>query len=129
MGDLSRHFNLAEFVDRRTGDHPLPSTELIQRLEQLRARGTGPIRIISGYRSISSNRAVGGATHSRHTFGDAADIPTGLCHVTAALDLGFTGVGVLGHWAIHLDVRPGPVTTWTYDGQLQISGDPPVCSC
>lgn len=33
-----------------------------------------PIRVNSGYRSQAVNRAVGGAPHSQHTRGEAADI-------------------------------------------------------
>lgn len=129
MGDLSPHFSLREFVDRRTGDHPLPSVDLVEHLEMLRARGTGPIVIVSGYRCLATNHAVGGAELSRHTFGDAVDIRPGICHVSAALDLGFTGVGVRGEWAIHLDVRPGPVATWTYPLTAQLAEGPPIVRC
>lgn len=45
------------------------------KLEALRhALGDRPINISSGFRSASCNSAVGGATNSRHMYGDAADL-------------------------------------------------------
>ena len=45
------------------------------KLEAMRhALGDRPINISSGFRSASCNSAVGGATNSRHMYGDAADL-------------------------------------------------------
>lgn len=60
-----------------------PSREVEARLEQLswglerlRADVGQPITVISGYRCLEHNAAVGGAPKSRHIEGDAADIKT-----------------------------------------------------
>ncbi|WP_329380538.1 D-Ala-D-Ala carboxypeptidase family metallohydrolase [Streptomyces sp. NBC_01716] len=45
------------------------------KLEALRAKAGGAIQISSGFRSNSCNAAVGGVNGSRHTYGDAADMP------------------------------------------------------
>ncbi|GLY32145.1 D-Ala-D-Ala carboxypeptidase family metallohydrolase [Kineosporia sp. NBRC 101731] len=46
-----------------------------QELEAYRkAKGSG-VPVVSGCRCVGHNRAVHGATHSRHMFGDAADFP------------------------------------------------------
>ena len=106
MGDLSPHFSRAEFRDRRSGQLVGPDAVLIERLERLRSLiGDRPIRIVSGYRSPASNRAVGGAPRSLHLSGRAADIPQGLARVADALEAGFTGIGHSGGWVVHVDVR------------------------
>lgn len=106
MGDLSPHFDSSEFRDRRTGALKLPPAELVWRLEALRTRIGRPLPILSGYRSPSTNRLVGGRRLSRHLRGDAVDIPSGLVTVDQAVDLGFRGVGYCGPWVVHLDTRP-----------------------
>src|SRR4051794_2701934 len=116
MGDLSPHFSSVEFRDHRTGALPqgFPTANLLEALERLRADcGGRPMRIVSGYRSAATNRAVGGAPNSQHLVGRAADIPPGYATVSQALGAGFAGVGFDARgWAIHVDVRPSdhPVT-------------------
>lgn len=112
---LSAHFTLDEFADPRTGEAKV-DPRLVQLLEVLRAElGHVPIRITSGYRSPDTNRAAGGASDSEHLTGRAADIdvagksPREVAAV--ARRVGFTGVGTYSAH-VHVDVRPGPVTTW-----------------
>lgn len=73
-----------------------------------------PLRIVSGYRTEATNRAVGGAENSRHLLGQAADIPSGYATPDQARAAGATGIGISGKWVTHVDVRPGPVVTWRY---------------
>lgn len=88
---------------------------LAQRLELLRRiRGNRPLTILSGYRTPAHNAAVGGAPHSQHLRGAAADLPEGYASVQEAIWAGFTGIGSRGPWAVHVDVRPGPRVRWTY---------------
>jgi zinc D-Ala-D-Ala carboxypeptidase len=76
------------------------------------ALGDRPIYISSGFRSYSCNSAVGGATNSRHLYGDAADL-TGspsLCTLAQrARYHGFNGIlgpGYPGHGDhTHVDGR------------------------
>lgn len=114
MGDLSPHFSRIEFQDRRTGELVGPPQELVECLEHLRRTcGGTPLRIVSGYRSRTTNTAVGGAANSRHMVGDAVDIPAGYATVTEAEHCGFRGIGITGQWATHLDLRPDPAR-WHY---------------
>lgn len=88
---------------------------LAHRLEDLRARHGGrPLPVISGYRSPAHNARVGGAPHSLHLRAAAADIPYGYATVEEAIMSGFTGIGSKGPWAVHVDVRPGPLARWRY---------------
>lgn len=114
MGDLSPHFSKWEFRDRRTGEVKV-DPRLVAHLEVLRCwAGSKPLRIVSGYRSPATNAAVGGAKNSEHLYGRAVDIPRGYATVQQARDAGFTGIGRVGTWATHVDVRPGPRREWAY---------------
>ena len=75
---LSEHFNSYEF---RCGlGRPCACTtiliddKLVEFLEQIRQHFGQPITITSAYRCESYNRSIGGATGSRHSKGQAADI-------------------------------------------------------
>lgn len=106
MGDLSLHFSRHEF-DCHDGSRSDPSPVLIAALERVRALAGGrPLRIVSGYRSPTWNRKVGGATRSQHLYNRAADLERGKVTVDQAIAAGFTGIGYKGSWAVHVDVRP-----------------------
>lgn len=115
MGDLTAHFSRAEFAcpDYREGT---VSPQLLGILESLRhVCGDRPLRIVSGFRCVPHNRAVGGADDSRHVHGDAADIPQGYATEAQARQAGAVGVGVFQGWAVHVDWRPGGPARWEYD--------------
>lgn len=89
------------------------------KLQALRhALGDQSIRVTSGFRSVSCNAAVGGATNSRHMYGHAADLgqtPHSLCTLAkAARNHGFNtilGPGYVGHNDhVHLDHKSS--RTW-----------------
>ncbi|GGS23046.1 MULTISPECIES: D-Ala-D-Ala carboxypeptidase family metallohydrolase [Actinokineospora] len=68
------------------------------------ALGDEPIRVTSGFRSYACNSAVGGASNSRHLYGDAVDLGSGphsLCTLAKrARYHGFNGIlgpGYPGH--------------------------------
>lgn len=68
------------------------------------ALGDAPIRVTSGFRSYACNSAVGGASNSRHLYGDAVDLGAGshsLCTMARqARYHGFNGIlgpGYPGH--------------------------------
>ena len=120
MGDLSAHFNRSEFRCQGHGqvghvDHgTIVAPHLVEHLEKLRARAGGrPLRIVSGHRCAWWNRRSKGREDSRHLHGDAADIPLKYATLGWAEAAGFDGIGTLGPWAIHVDVR-GWRARWTY---------------
>ncbi|NBM15370.1 D-Ala-D-Ala carboxypeptidase family metallohydrolase [Streptomyces sp. GC420] len=84
------------------------------KLEALRhALGDQSIRVTSGFRSTACNDAVGGASNSRHLYGDAVDLgagPHSLCTLAKqARNHGFNGIlgpGYPGHGDhTHVDHR------------------------
>lgn len=120
MGDLSEHFDRAEFACHGNGlpGHPPHGVhvdlELVGRLELLRKRKGGkPLRIVSGHRCRWYNRRIGGATRSQHIEGRAADIPAGYATVADAAAVGFHGIGRKGTSAVHVDTRATPAR-WVY---------------
>jgi uncharacterized protein YcbK (DUF882 family) len=75
MGDLSEHFNRAEFRCKcGQCDCDTIDAATLQLLEDLRAHYDAPIVINSGHRCAAHNAFVGGAASSQHLVGRAADI-------------------------------------------------------
>lgn len=113
MGDLTAHFSRAEF-DSHDGARANPDKHLLEALERLRhLKGDRPLKILSGYRSPAWNARVHGAPHSQHLVNKAADIPVGYATVADAEQAGFTGIGDLDGWAVHVDVRARRAR-WSY---------------
>lgn len=81
----------------------------VKKLQQLRDEFKDVLIITSGYRCEKHNKAVGGATRSRHLFGDAADIVLAKTPpketANKAEELNFTGVGRYNKFT-HVDSRP-----------------------
>ena len=110
---ISEHFTLGETQCKDGTDKVLYSTDLMDKLEALRAYGGFTITINSGYRTASYNKKIGGATSSQHIKGTAADvvvkkdgavIPAKLI-CCLAQTLGFKGIGYISANAVHLDMR------------------------
>lgn len=106
MGDLSAHFDRAEFACKDGCGYGQPHPRLVQVLEQLRATIRRPLPIVSGLRCPVRNREVGGAVRSRHQSGEAADLPSRMIRESQARGAGATGIGLDKEgWVIHVDVR------------------------
>ena len=117
MGDLSLHFNRAEFACRcgcgfgtRVGD---VSQALVRVLEQIRMQFDAPVAVVSGCRCSKHNRSVGGAIASQHVRGTAADIkvqgvsPKSVADWLSAAYPRTYGIGRYRTWT-HIDVRLSP---------------------
>lgn len=110
---ISEHFKLREMACKDGTDKVLYSTDLLKKLEQLRAYGGFTIAINSGYRSPAHNKKIGGATNSQHTKGTAADIVvkkdgkvvSGKLVCCLCQSLGFKGIGYISDKAVHVDMR------------------------
>jgi len=83
--------------------------EVTSRFNELQ-QFVGPLKVISGFRSPSYNRRVGGARKSQHTSGNAIDIDVRHLSIEQrqeliknASALGYKGIGVYAN-SIHLDM-------------------------
>ena len=108
------NFSPAEIACRGTGQiklHP----EALDKLQALRDRLGKPLIVRSAYRSPEHNRAVGGATGSKHLDGAAFDIAMAnhdpVAFEAAAREVGFLGFGFYPRSGfIHVDL--GPARQW-----------------
>ena len=108
------NFSPAEIACRGTGKlklHP----EALDKLQALRDRLGKPLIIRSAYRSPEHNRAVGGATRSKHMEATAFDIAMAnhdpVAFEAAARAVGFQGFGYYPRSGfMHIDL--GPARDW-----------------
>lgn len=87
--------------------------KLAKALEELRALANSPLIITSGYRCPLHNSNVGGAKHSKHMQGIAADVWSKKLTPKELYDLAertpefaSSGIGLYSRW-IHVDIREG----------------------
>ena len=112
---VSDHFKVKEFACSDGSDPVFIAPALVDVLEKIRSHFGKPVHINSGYRTVTKNKAVGGATYSQHLFGTAADITvgdekTGVVTpktVAAYAETILTGTGGIGIYKsfTHIDVR------------------------
>jgi len=108
------NFSPAEIACRGTGKL-LINAPALDRLQALRDRLDKPLIVRSAYRSPEHNRAVGGATRSKHMDGAAFDIAMTnhdpVAFEAAAREVGFIGFGFYPRSGfIHVDL--GPARQW-----------------
>lgn len=115
----SAHFTDAE-LRCRCCCATLCTPGLLDALETFRAAVRHPVIVDSAYRCEGHNRAIGGAPHSQHVRGNAADIrvegmtPAQL-EAAARTVPAIRGIGRSdSHGFLHIDVRETPVH-WCYD--------------
>ena len=107
---LAPHFQVREFACSAGTDTVFVSPELVEVLEKLRTHFGKPVHVLSGYRTETKNKAVGGAAYSRHKYGMAADItvegtvPSAVAAYAGTLLPDRGGIGVYGGF-VHVDVR------------------------
>ena len=113
---LTRNFRVGEYACRDGSVTVLIDKRLSEGLQRIRDRVGLPVYIRSAYRNWEHNRSVGGAEHSQHMLGTAADIEvSGLSGdklARIAREEGFTGIGIADTW-VHVDVRDEPAE-WRY---------------
>ena len=107
---LSANFKVSEFACSDGSDVVFISPELVEVLQKIRDHFGKPITINSGYRTVTKNKAVGGATYSQHQYGTAADItikgvsPKIVAAYAETLLLNKGGIGIYSTFT-HIDVR------------------------
>ena len=117
------NFSPAEIACRGTGKL-LINEPALDKLQALRNRLGKPLIVRSAYRSPEHNRAVGGATRSKHMDGAAFDIAMAnhdpVAFEVAAREVGFLGFGYYRRSGfIHIDL--GPVRNWGEKFPVRIS--------
>ena len=109
---LSTHFKAREFACKDGSDAILVAPRLVMVLQSIRAHFGAAVTINSGYRTPQYNAQVGGAAHSQHCYGTAADIsvrgqtPAAVAAYARQLMPDWGGVGeYTGQGFTHVDVR------------------------
>ena len=104
------NFKVNEFACSDGSDVVFISPELVKLLQQIRDHFKAPVTINSGYRTVTKNKAVGGATYSQHLYGMAADItvkgvtPKRVYNYADKLLPDSGGVGLYSNF-VHIDTR------------------------
>lgn len=118
---MTAHFKRAEFACRCGCGFDAIDEGLVEALEALRERLGRPIVVLSGCRCEAHNAAEGGARHSQHVLGKAADIRVAgmgarelYSWATGVVDLRGFGVDDERHF-VHVDVR-AVSARWCYRG-------------
>lgn len=122
---LSLHFTLDELTHSETasrrGLDNVPDAETIEtlkiiaaRLEDVRALLGCPIIVLSGYRSVKVNSAVGGSATSQHCRGEAVDFiapqfgtPNEVCRAILDSTIEFDQLIAEGTWT-HISFAEAP---------------------
>ena len=112
---LSANFNSSEFDCHGSGccSSTLVDDKLVTYLQQIREHFGKPVNISSGYRCAIHNKNIGGATNSRHSKGQAADIYiNGVAPAEIAKyaeSMGILGIGLYetnsDGFFVHVDTR------------------------
>lgn len=82
---ISQHFTYSELTATSVKADNTPTMGSLRNLfylavdvlEPVRELANAPVRVNSGYRSLTVNKAVGGVSASQHCVGEAADITLG----------------------------------------------------
>lgn len=109
---LSTNFTVKEFACSDGSDAILVAPRLVMVLQSIRSHFGQPVTINSAYRTPQKNAAVGGAAHSQHCYGTAADItvkgvsPAKVAAYARELMPDWGGVGIYDRQGFtHVDVR------------------------
>jgi uncharacterized protein YcbK (DUF882 family) len=120
MSKLSENFDSDEFKCHCCGKLPEGgmNPKLIELLQAIREKLGKSITIMSGYRCESHNQVCGGAKHSQHVLGNAADIKVAGMdahkvheYIASHFNQRAKGLGKYNTFT-HIDVRDGTNAKW-----------------
>lgn len=109
---LSAKFTVEEFACKDGSDAILVAPRLVMVLQTIRDHFDSAVTITSAYRTPQYNATIGGAAHSQHCYGTAADIkvsgqkPETVAAYARKLMPDWGGVGKYRSFT-HIDVREG----------------------
>lgn len=107
---ISENFKAKEFACKDGSDVIFISPELVIVLQKIRDHFGKAVHINSGYRTVTYNKKIGGATYSQHCYGTAADIritgvkPKDIAAYVETLLVNKGGIGIYKNF-VHVDVR------------------------
>lgn len=107
---LAPNFKVREFACNDGSDVVFVAPELVEILQKIRTHFGKAVNINSGYRTVSYNKKVGGATYSQHLYGTATDIyisgvkPKDIANYVETLMPNTGGIGIYSTF-VHVDVR------------------------
>ncbi|MEM1030933.1 MAG: D-Ala-D-Ala carboxypeptidase family metallohydrolase [Myxococcota bacterium] len=84
---LAPNFTLGELMQEWKGDYAIYEPHVVAKLQALRDQSGGTLSVNSGFRSPGYNTGVGGATYSRHMYGDAADMASSVVSLNTMKNL------------------------------------------
>lgn len=115
---ISKNFKTSEYMQAYKGRYAIYSPYVTDKIQQLRDRLGKAVKVNSAYRGPAYNKKIGGATWSRHMYGDAIDFavsgvsPQSLKKYCEDLGASFIQVYV-SH--IHCDWRLAPLPSEFYN--------------
>ena len=107
---LSEHFKVYEFRCKDNTDPIFVSLTLVNALDCIPEHFKGPVYINGAYRNPGYNAMIGGAKHSMHMYGMAADIhingvtPKQIAEFAETIMPDRGGIGIYDNFC-HIDVR------------------------
>lgn len=107
---LTKNFKVREFACSDGSDVIFISMDLVEVLQKIRDHFGKPVNINSAYRTPAKNKQVGGAQHSQHLYGLAADVsisgvsPKDVAAYAETLLPKSGGIGIYDSFT-HVDVR------------------------
>jgi uncharacterized protein YcbK (DUF882 family) len=114
---ISQHFQVKEFSCSDGTDPIFIDDDLLSLLEKIRTATAEKIKVVSGYRTPSFNKKVGGAMYSQHMYGKAADIvissfsPEKVAQIAESFLVEYGGIGIYSTFT-HIDVRNTERARW-----------------
>lgn len=121
---LSPNFVAGEFLQSWKGEFGFFQPHAVEHLQAIRDTLGGPLHVNSGYRNPDYNAGVGGASRSRHMYGDASDIRADTVDlVTLGARCEAEGAGYVGYYDshVHCDWRDDPLHPVLFGAQVTMA--------
>jgi hypothetical protein len=122
---LAPNFKLDEFMQEWKGRYAMYQPHLVEKLQTIRDQTGGALNVNSGFRNVTYNDSVGGATYSRHMYGDAVDMASSVVSLsslrTRCQNLGADYVGMYTSH-VHCDWRYSNEKDPAFTGNMYFQG-------